>query len=175
METFTSFLVIAGKVLFLLVCGAVLFLHWVGLPANWILLALGVVYAAISGFDAVGGWALLAMAGLAGLAEVLEFGVGVGYTAKKGATRWGVLGTFVGGIAGAILCAPVAPPFGSVVGAFLGSFAGAVLLEYVQHRKLEAALRTGRAAFIGKVLAGVAKTMCGFWMWGILAYEVLMN
>jgi uncharacterized protein YqgC (DUF456 family) len=115
------------------------------------------------------------MAGLGGLAEVLEFGVGVGYTAKKGATRWGVLGTFLGGIAGAILCAPVAPPFGSVGGAFLGSFVGAVLLEYVRYRQVDAALRTGRAAFIGKVLASVAKTMCGFWMWVILAYDVLVS
>lgn len=175
METLISFLIATGKGIFLLVAGAVLFLHWISLPANWILLGLGLIYALVTGFAPVGWVTLLVLAALAALAEVLEFLVGVGYTAKKGATRWGVIGTFAGGIAGAILCAPVAPPIGSVGGAFLGSFLGAVILEYIQDQRMDTALRSGRAAFFGKVLGSVAKTMCGFWMWVVLGYRIFFG
>ncbi|MFQ5599929.1 MAG: DUF456 family protein [Candidatus Krumholzibacteriia bacterium] len=168
-----EFLAAAGNVLFLALGAAVLLLHWVGLPANWILLGLALVYALVTRLHPVGWWSLLAMAGLAAAAEALEFGVGLAYTARKGATRWGVGGAFAGGILGGVAAVSIVPPLGSLVGAFLGAFLGGVAFEYVAQRKMDA-LRSGRAAFFGKVLAAVVKTMCGFGIWGILAYRILM-
>lgn len=171
----TEFLTIAAQVLFLAVSAAVLLLHGIGLPANWILLGLAGLHALVTGMQPLGWWTLLSLVGLATVAEVLEFFVGVGYTAKRGATRWGVGGAFLGGIGGAFACASLVPPFGSLLGAFLGSFAGAVALEFVAQQRMDVALRSGRAAFFGKVLGAVIKTMFGFAMWGVLAYRVLVN
>lgn len=170
----TEFLVLAAQVLFLALSAAVLLLHAVGLPANWILLGLACVHALVTGAQPLGWWTLGTLAGLATAAELLEFFVGVGYTAKRGATRWGVGGAFLGGIAGAIGCAALIPPLGSLLGAFLGSFVGAVALEYVAQQRMEVALRSGRAAFFGRVFGAVIKTMFGFAMWGVLAYRILM-
>jgi len=167
-----DFLIASGNVLFLILLGAVLLLHMISLPANWIFLGLSTLYALLTGFSSVGWWTLLVLAILATLGELLEFFVGVGYTAKRGATRWGVVGTFIGGIAGAVLLGSVAPPFGALLGAFGGSFAGAVVLEYLAQERVDAALRSGRAAFLGKVFGAVAKSMCGFWMWAVLAWQL---
>jgi uncharacterized protein YqgC (DUF456 family) len=134
---------------------------------------LAVIYAFATQWHPVGLWTLLIMAGLAGLGEGLEFAVGVGYTAKRGATRWGVVGSCLGGILGGLALASVVPPLGALLGAFLGAFLGAVLLEYRAQKALEPALRAGRAAFLGRALGAFAKTLCGLWMWGILAYRIL--
>jgi len=168
----TDFLIASGNILFLLVLGAVLLLHMISLPANWIFAGLSLLYALLTGLSPVGWWTLLILAALATLGELLEFFVGVGYTAKRGATRWGVVGTFVGGIAGGVLLSSLVPPFGALLGAFGGSFLGAVLLEYVAQERVDAALRSGRAAFLGKVFGAVAKSMCGFWMWAVMAWQL---
>lgn len=164
---------LGGRILFLILQAAVLLLHGLGLPANWILLGLAILYALLTDMRHIGWVGLGIMAGLAVIAEVLESVVGLVYASRRGATRVGVLGAFVGGLAGAILLASVAPPFGSMLGAFAGSFAGAVLFELAREKKAGKALRAGRAAFVGKVLAAVLKTTCGFLMWSILAYQLL--
>jgi uncharacterized protein YqgC (DUF456 family) len=164
---------LALRILFLLLAGALLALHLVALPANWIVLALAVGYALLTGMDRLGWGTLGVMAGLALLGELLEFLVGLGYTAKRGVTRRGIVGSFLGGILGAMLAAPIAPPFGSLLGAFAGSFGGAVLLEYGAARRADVALRAGKAAFVGRVMAALVKSWCGFWMWCLLAYRLL--
>jgi uncharacterized protein YqgC (DUF456 family) len=171
----SEFLVLAAQVLFLALSAAVLLLHAVGLPANWILLGLACVHALVTRMHPVGWWTLATLAGLAAAAEVLEFFVGVGYTAKRGATRWGVGGAFLGGIGGAVGCASLIPPLGSLLGAFLGAFVGAVALEYIAQQRMQVALRSGRAAFFGRVFGALIKTMFGFAMWGVLAYRILVS
>ena len=170
-----DFLIVTAEVLFLIVAGAVLLLHMISLPANWIFLGLSLLYALLTGFSPVGWWTLVVLAILAAIGELLEFLVGVGYTAKRGATRWGVIGTFVGGLIGGIALSSVTPPAGTLLGAFGGSFLGAVLFEYLAQARVDAALRSGRAAFLGKVFGAVAKSMCGFWMWAVLAWQILVR
>ena len=164
-----------GRVAFLVLEAAVLFLNAVGLPANWILLGLAVLYSWLTHTPRLGWIVLAILGGLALLGELLEFLVGTGYTARRGATRWGVLGAFAGGLLGAAACTPVAPPFGTVAGGMVGSFAGAALLEYAAQRHAGTALRAGRAAFVGKLLATAAKALCGSWMWCLLAYRLLFK
>ncbi len=165
---------ISAQVLFLAIAAAVLLLHAIGLPANWILLGLALIYALVTGLDPIGWWTLLTLAAFAGVAEAFEFFVGVGYTAKRGATRWGVSGAFVGGIVGALSCASIIPPLGAVLGGFLGAFAGAVALEYIAWQRMDVALRSGRAAFFGKVFGALIKTTFGFAMWGVMTYRILI-
>jgi len=168
-----EFLVLILKALALALAASVLLLHVAGLPANWILLALAGLYALATHGHPVGPWTLLILVGLAGLGEALEFAVGVTYTAKRGATRWGVLGSCLGGILGGLALASVVPPLGSLLGAFAGAFLGAIIMELRAQKALEPALRAGRAAFLGRALGAFVKTLCGLWMWGVLAYRIL--
>jgi hypothetical protein len=162
-----------GRLLFLALAAALLFLNAVGLPGNWLLLLVAAIWAFATDMQRVGWGTLGVLAGLALLAEGLELVVGLAWTAKRGATRRGALGAFLGGLAGALLAAGVAPPAGPMLGACGGTFAGAFLLEYLGERRRAAALRAGRAAFVGRLVAAAVKTLCGFWMWCVLAWRLL--
>jgi uncharacterized protein YqgC (DUF456 family) len=166
---------LAGRIALLVAGAAVLFLNAVALPGNWVLLLLATVYAWLTEFARVGWGTLGVMAGLAVLAEVLELVVGLTWTAKKGATRRGTLGAFLGGLAGALLTAQMAPPIGPMLGSFGGVFAGAYLFEYWGQRQRDAAMRAGRAAFVGRIVAAAVKTLCGFWMWCVLAWQLFVS
>jgi uncharacterized protein YqgC (DUF456 family) len=134
-------------------CGAVL----LSLPGGWIALALAIAYDALWGFGAIGWPRLAVFAALNAVGEVVEAVLGSVYVAKRGATRWGVAGAFVGGIAGAVAGSAVAPILGTLAGGFLGAFAGAVAAEWWRDRRLEASLRVGFHATVGKLLAALAK------------------
>lgn len=163
----------AGRAAILAFGGASLFLNALGLPGNWVLLILTTGYAFLTRFERVGWGTLGIMAGFAALAEILEFTVGLAWTMKRGVTRRGTLGAFLGGLLGAILMAEVLIPVGAMLGAFGGTFAGAYLLEYSAERQRDAALRAGRAAFVGRIVAASIKTLCGFWMWCVLAWRLV--
>jgi uncharacterized protein YqgC (DUF456 family) len=163
---------VAARIVLLALGATVLFLNALALPGNWILLALAVGYALLTDFARIGWGTLGVMAALAVVAEMLELAVGLTWTAKRGATRRGTLGAFVGGLVGAVATASIAPPAGPMLGAFGGTFAGAYLFEYIGQRKADAALRAGRAAFVGRIVAAAVKTLCGFWMWCVLAWQL---
>jgi uncharacterized protein YqgC (DUF456 family) len=145
-------LVILYAVLFLLNV-----LIFVGLPGSWMTLAAIVIYAAATRFSTVGWQMLLVMAAVAAAGEIVESLLGVVYVARKGATKWGVLGAFVGGLAGAAIGTAIIPLIGSILFGFIGAFAGAVASEYLYYRSLDRALRTGFFTFVGKLLAMLVK------------------
>ncbi len=124
-----------------------------GLSGNFIIVGLGLVHALITGFDPISWQLLLILLGMAILGEVVESFVGVAYVAKKGATRYGVLGAFLGGLVGAAAGSGVVPVVGTIVGSFLGAFGGAVLGEYYRESRTDESLRVGFHAFVGKMLA----------------------
>lgn len=136
-------------------------LIFVGLPGSWIALACMAIYAVSTRFTAVGWRMLLVMTGIAVAGEIAESFLGVVYVARKGATKWGVLGAFFGGIAGAIAGTMILPVVGSIVFGFAGAFGGAVLLEYAYYRSLDRALQTGFFAFMGKLFAMLVKFALG--------------
>jgi uncharacterized protein YqgC (DUF456 family) len=127
------------------------------LPGGWIALALAVLYDALWGFDVIGWPRLAIFAALLGVGEAVEALLGSVYVAKKGATKWGVGGAFVGGIVGAAGGSAVVPVLGTLAGGFLGAFAGAVAGEYWRDRRLEPSLRVGLHATVGKFLAALVK------------------
>lgn len=163
---------VVARILLLVLGAGALCLNALAVPGNWILLALATAYAWLTDFTRVGWPTLGVLAGLALLAEILEFVVGLTWTAKRGATRRGTLGAFLGGLAGVLMTAQIVPPIGPMLGGFAGTFAGAYVFEYLAQRKRDAALRAGRAAFIGRIVAAAVKTLCGFWMWCVLAWQL---
>jgi uncharacterized protein YqgC (DUF456 family) len=137
---------------------------YLGLSGNWFVAGLALIYALLTGFDRVGWPILLLLVGLALLGEGVEFVLGTFYVARKGATRGGVVLAFVGGIAGAVVGNGLVPIVGAVLGSFVGAFVGAVGGEYLRQRRVEPSLRIGTHAFVGRVLAMVAKHVIGLVM-----------
>jgi uncharacterized protein YqgC (DUF456 family) len=140
----------------LLLIAASLFVY-LGLGGTFIIIGLALIHALVTGFDPLS-WKLLALLlGLALLGEGIEFVVGTFYVAKKGASKAGVIGAFIGGLAGAVAGNGLVPVFGAIPGTFLGGFGGAVLGEYYNREKLEPSLRIGGHAFLGRLLAILIK------------------
>lgn len=132
-----------------------------GLSGNFILLGLALVVALIGGFQHLAWWGLLLLLALAILGEVVEAFLGVATARGFGATRWGMIGTFAGGLLGAAAGTAVFPVVGSLVGAFLGSFLGAVIGELLRGRRTAESMRAGTGAFLGKVIATSFKLAIG--------------
>jgi uncharacterized protein YqgC (DUF456 family) len=160
-----------GLVIFYIVLFAFNVLIFVGVPGGWIALGAITIYDLATGFTTVGWKLLLVMAGIAVVGEIIESFLGLVYVAHKGATKWGVLGAFVGGLAGAIGGTFIMPVVGSLIMGFVGAFAGAVLFEYFYYRSLDKALQTGFFAFIGKLLAMIVKFVLGLAIVGIFIYR----
>lgn len=148
-------------VLLYVILGAVMLSTSLGIPGNWILVAVAVVTALVTRFQAMTWGYLLLCVGLAGLGELIESVAGALLVAKRGGSRWGVMGSIAGGFTGVILGAPVSPPVGSVVFGFLGAFVGAVAGEMVHRQDLQAALRVGWWSFVGRGVATASKLAVG--------------
>ncbi len=146
-------------------------LTFVGLPGSWIAFGAIVIYTIATRFSSVGWPTLLVLAGIMIVAEVVEWLLGLVYVYRKGATRWGVLGAFVGGLVGAIGGTAIVPLLGSVVFGLAGAFGGAVLFEYLYYRSLDRALRTGFFAFMGKLNAMFAKFALSLLILGIFIFS----
>jgi hypothetical protein len=146
-------------------------LIFAGLPGSWISLGAIAIYAAATRFSAVGWKMLLVMAGIAAAGEIAESLLGTLYVARKGATKWGVLGAFAGGLAGAIFGTAIVPVIGSILFGFAGAFGGAVICEYLYYRSLDRALRTGFFAFVGKMLAMLVKFALALVVLGLFIYR----
>ena len=140
-------------ILLVVACATIL----ITLPGGWIALGLAVLYDLLHGFDRIGWTVLGIFAGLLVLGEIVESLLGTLYVARKGATRYGVIGGFVGGIVGAIVGSSAMPLVGTLVGGALGAFGGAVLGEYLRDQRLEPSLRIGWHATVGRLLATSVK------------------
>ncbi len=160
-----------GLVLLYLLLFVINLFVFTGLPGGWVMFAGILIFAFVSGISSTGWGYLVIIAILLIAGEVIESTMGLVITAQKGATRWGVLGAFLGGIAGAIGGAAIIPVAGSVLFGLLGAFAGAVICEYIYYNSLEQALRTGFFAFIGRLLALFVKFALGLVALGLFIYK----
>lgn len=129
----------------------------VALPGGWIALGLAVLYDLFYGFGAIGWKNLIVFAILLGVGEAIEAALGTVYVAKRGATRYGMIGGFVGGMVGAVAGSGVVPIVGTILGSFAGAFGGAVLGEYMREQQLEPSLRIGVHATVGRLLSITVK------------------
>lgn len=148
-------------VVFYIYLFAVLFLNVVGLPGNWVLVATALIVKLIPKFGDYSWVYFFVILALAVLGEVIESLLGLVVVAKKGGTRWGVIGSFVGGFSGVLFGATILPPFGSVIFGFLGAFAGAVAGEYINEQRADAALKVGFWSFVGRAMAIMGKVAAG--------------
>jgi len=131
-----------------------------GLPGTWLMLAAALGFNLLSTTAHIGTVTFVVAAGLALVAEVLEFTVSTRYTTRYGGSRRAGWGAIVGGIVGAIVGVPI-PIIGSVIGAFAGSFAGAYLAERTNRADNAAATRVATGALLGRAAAAAIKTGFG--------------
>ena len=130
---------------------------FVGIPGGWISLGIIFLFDLSCRFSVVGWKLLLVMLGIMVVGEIAESLLGVVYVHQRGASKWGVLGAFLGGILGAVLGSLIVPIAGSIIFALVGAVFLAVLFEYFNFRSMDKAMQTGFSAFVGKLAAMVVK------------------
>ncbi len=138
-----------------------LFAVVLGLSGNFILLAIALVTAIVGQFDTFPLWLWFTLLAGAVFGEVVEAWLGVAAARGFGASRWGMIGTFIGGLVGAALGTAWIPLLGSVIGAFAGAFAGAFLGELLGGQTTAKGAKAGFGAFLGKVVATTFKLVIG--------------
>lgn len=141
----------------------------VGMPGNWLIVAAAALYSWLvpdsSPHDI--GWLVVAvLLGLACLGELLESVAGALGAARAGGSKRGALlsliGSILGGVAGVFVGTPI-PVVGQVAAALLlagvGALAGAMLGEIWKGRTMHQSWRVGQAAFWGRLLGTLAKSL----------------
>lgn len=155
----------------------------VGLPGNWLMLALCATYTWAYALNerAMMSWGTVAAIALVViLAEVVEFIAGAAGVAKGGSRRGAILaivGSFVGAFVGASL-GSVVPVFGTVVGLLLGAsfgaMAGAMLGERSLGKDADFQWEIGKMAFWGKFWGSLGKMTVGAVIVGMAIASLLL-
>lgn len=139
--------------------GSILF----GLPGIWLMvLVAAVIEWAQPGEYMFGQTTLLVAAGLALLAEILEFLLGAAGSRQAGGSRRGAALAIVGGIIGAVLGTAIpVPVLGTLIGACAGAFAGSLVGDRMAGRTMDESVEAGRGAAIGRFWGTTAKMILG--------------
>jgi len=136
-----------------------------GLPGNWLMVATAALFAWWT-WQAGPMFTLTALglaAGLAALAEVVEFLASMSGAKKAGGSTLGSLAALVGGVVGAIIgtfAIPI-PLLGTILGATLGAFAGSLIVETARGTPHDRAVAVGRGAAIGHLTGTAIKFTLG--------------
>lgn len=126
------------------------------------LVLIGLILAAwADGFEKVGWFPLVVIAGLTVLSMVVDF-LATSLGAKRAGASWlAVAGAAVGTIIGL---------FFSLPGLILGPFVGAVLGEYLARRNRDQAIKAGIGTWLGLLLGTVGSLVLVFLMLGVFAF-----
>lgn len=134
------------------------------IPSTPLILLGALVYAVCDGFKSIGWLLLLIFAVLTIISLVLDYFGSVIGAKKYGATRWGLIGSIIGGIAGFFM--------GGIVGLIFGPFFGAVLLELIFDKDLKGAFKSGVGTLVGFIGGAITKLAIGVIMIGIFIWKV---
>lgn len=134
-----------------------------GLPGTWLMLLSALALDWLQpGPPLFGTSTLLACAALALAGEVAEFLLGAAGARKAGGSRRGAALAIVGGIAGAVLGTAIPiPVIGTLAGACLGAFAGSIAGDVAAGKTVDASMKAGRGAAVGRFWGTVAKMLVG--------------
>jgi len=119
------------------------------------------LYAIVMGLDAMPLWFLIIAGILTAIMLVVDYVSGVLGAKGFGASKWGVLGAFIGLAAGVILGMLVGLPF---VGLLLGPLVGAVVAELIVGKTKGEAMKAGFGTFIGFLAGTAMKVITGLVM-----------
>lgn len=111
-------------------------------------------------------WLLCLLGFLAVLSVAVDFGSSVLGAKRFGATRWGIWGASLGGLAGLFM---------GRLALLLGPFLGAAASEAIGGRDWKNAARAGAGAALGLVAGTVAKLLCAVVMMGAWTVAILAH
>ena len=151
------------------------FLFWalnlLGLPGNWLIVGIAVLWMLVGPAGFQFHWAVtVVLLLLAIVGELIEFLTSVLGTKKLGGSTRGatlsVIGSIIGGMAGAFFGIPFPIPLvgiviGSVLFAAIGAWVGASLGEKWIGKSTGESLKIGGAAFVGRLLGTAGKLVVG--------------
>lgn len=153
-----------------LMAGALLLVP-VGLPGLWVMVAVLVGLSAAGEFP----WLLcLALAGVAGLAELAEFLVVKRFGARYGGSSRAFWGAILGGMVGLFAGLPI-PVVGPVLTGLLGTFAGAAFVTAVETRSARRASRVGWGVLLARVVAAGVKVGAGVALLAVTSVRTLLS
>ncbi len=122
------------------------------------------LYAICDKFNSIS-WSLLLIFGILTIVSiVLDYFGGVIGAKKYGATRWGLVGSVIGGIAGFFM--------GGIIGLIFGPFFGAVLFELAFGKDLKGSFKSGVGTLVGFLGGAIAKLAIGVIIIGIFVWKV---
>ena len=142
-----------------------------GLPGIWLMVLVAAIIEWLQpGEYMFSQWSLYVSAGLALLAEVLEFVLGAAGARQAGGSKRGAALAIVGGVIGAVLgtALPI-PVLGTVIGACAGAFAGSLLGDRLAGRPMDQSVEAGRGAAIGRFWGTTSKMTIGAIVFVLLA------
>jgi uncharacterized protein YqgC (DUF456 family) len=146
------------------------------LPGVWMMLGLAAIiefcdrwYLPPERDQTFGWWVLGVSVGLAAIAEVIDFAAGAEGARRGGASKRGMIGALIGGIAGVFLFTPLfffVPVIGALLGAILGTFVGAVIGELTAPAAtMGGTVKPALGATIGRVVGTVSKIGIAIAIW----------
>lgn len=122
------------------------------------LIFLGIVAVAwADGFTRIGWQGLLVLGGITAVISIVDYTAGIVGARTFGASYWGLLGAFLGLLAGI--------PLG-LAGLILGPIAGAVLLEYLKDPDFKRAGKVGAGTLLGFMIGTALKYALAFTLIG---------
>lgn len=167
--------VIVLVILMIIIMFAVVLSQVIGLPGNWIMLVILVLYKWLGpnvSTDAVTWKFILVMAIIALIGELLEWVIQVKAGRKFGSSGKGDIGGIVGSIIGGILLLPLFFGFGAVLGALLGAYVGCFVVEIVRRRTAKEANKAAWGAFVGRFLGMGLKLGIGIAILGMATIRI---
>lgn len=134
------------------------------LPGTPLIFAVAVGHRLVVGPSGAQTWVLVVLGAFALVALVADYAASLLGARTLGATRLGMIGAVVGGLAGLFFV-----PIGVLVGPFLGAFA----FEYFGGREWRESAKAGAGATLGLLLGAVGKLGCGVGMILLFTVNVL--
>ncbi len=132
-----------------------------GLPLIWAALA---AFAYFTGFKYLSTEFLIYSGIAVAIVFFLQHFLQVYGARRWGASKWGMLGAFVGMVIGFFV--------GSLVGVILGPLIGAVAVELLIGKSFGESLKAGAGTFVGFVFGAVLQLVFSFVLIGIFLYRV---
>lgn len=135
------------------------------IPGTPLIFVTALIYALITDFARIDNQTLIIFAVLTVASYLLDW-LATSYGVKRmGGSYFGMLGAFVGMVAGLFI--------GGLAGLVIGAFVGAVVFEILIGKKHETALRAGMGSFLGFLAGGLIKFIIAVVMIGMFVVRIL--
>jgi hypothetical protein len=162
----------AGLTVFVLVLFLGVSLTMAGLPGTVLILADVFVYALATGFSQIGLPAVLALAAIAVLAELLDVGLDMMGAVRFSLSVRGILAALFGSLAGAIMLTPFFLGPGALLGIAFGGGAAVFVMELFRRRRLKPPFRPPMGAVLGRMAGLAAKGMASVAMAAVSLFHI---